>query len=181
MQEDVLTEFFCCDYDSCGGVCCKEGSSGAPLDESELQPLEDNYRIYSPLMTAEGVEAVKKNGFFSIDIDNDIVTPLIEGSGECAYTHKLPDGRLLCSMEKCGCLKPLSCSLYPVRVARHDDGNCELQLHRWDICRCAFEKGRKEGVRVYRFLEKPLKKAFGEDFYEALEAAAKYILNEQVQ
>ena len=46
-----------------------------------------------------------------------------------------------------------------------------LNLHRWDICKDAFAKGKKEGIPVFRFLEKPIKDAFGEDFYEALETA----------
>ncbi|MBR7082614.1 MAG: DUF3109 domain-containing protein, partial [Clostridia bacterium] len=29
-------------------------------------------------------------------------------------------------------------------------------MHRWEICRCAFEKGRKERVPVYKFLREPL-------------------------
>ena len=53
-----------------------------------------------------------------------------------------------------------------------------LNLHRWDICRCAFEKGRREGVRVYEFLRGPLISAFGTDFYEALCAAAVQVIKE---
>ena len=46
-----------------------------------------------------------------------------------------------------------------------------LNLHRWNICSCAFAKGKKEGIPVFRFLQKPLTDAFGEDFYSALDAA----------
>jgi hypothetical protein len=46
-----------------------------------------------------------------------------------------------------------------------------LNLHRWDICKDGFIKGKKEGIPVFRFLEKPLKDAYGEEFYEALESA----------
>ena len=53
-----------------------------------------------------------------------------------------------------------------------------LNLHRWDICRCAFAKGRKEGVRVYQFLREPLISLYGEEFYEALCAAAANLLQE---
>ena len=69
--------------------------------------------------------------------------------------------------------KPISCSLYPIRVVRLGGGRIGLNLHRWDICRCAFEKGRREGIRVYEFLRGPLTEAFGEEFYSALSAAAK--------
>ena len=56
-------------------------------------------------------------------------------------------------------------------------GGCiGLNLHRWDICRCAFEKGRREGVRAYQFLKEPLTDAFGEDFYKALCVAAEQVI-----
>ena len=34
VSEDVACEFFACDYEACKGVCCIEGDSGAPLEES---------------------------------------------------------------------------------------------------------------------------------------------------
>lgn len=73
--------------------------------------------------------------------------------------------------------KPVSCSLYPIRVTRLTGGGLALNLHRWEICKDAFRKGRREGIRVYQFLRKPLTDAYGEDFYEALDAAAGHILS----
>ena len=74
---------------------------------------------------------------------------------------------------RCAFIKPISCRLYPIRASRLSNGLTALNLHRWDICRCAFEKGRRDGVRVYEFLRDPLTAAYGADFYEALCAAAK--------
>ena len=90
-----------------------------------------------------------------------------------------PDGSVLCSIEKCGLVKPASCRLYPIRVTKLTGGSLALNLHRWDICKCAFEKGRREGIRVYQFLKKPLTDCFGADFYEALCAAAEHILKDE--
>jgi len=176
VSEEVVTEFFCCDYEKCKGICCVEGDSGAPLDESELERLERDYPSYSPLMPEAGRRAISDNGFFELDRDGDIVTTLVPGSGVCAYALFTENGSCLCSIEKCGCTKPVSCSLYPIRVTRFKGGGMALNLHRWDICRCAYEKGRKEGVRVYQFLRGPLEAAYGKEFYEALDAAAAHIL-----
>ena len=33
VSEDVISEFFACDYPKCKGVCCVEGDSGAPVLE----------------------------------------------------------------------------------------------------------------------------------------------------
>ena len=63
-----------------------------------------------------------------------------------------------------------------MRVVALGDGMVGLNLHRWDICRCAFEKGRKEGVRAYEFLREPLTEAFGQEFYSALSEAARMLI-----
>ena len=176
VSEDVVMEFFACDYPVCRGACCIEGDSGAPLDEAELETLERDYPAYSGYMSAEGRAAVDAKGFFEVDRDDDIVTPLVAGSCECAFCHFGPAGECLCSIEMAGRTKPVSCSLYPIRVTKLTGGGLALNVHHWDICKPAFEKGAREGVRVYQFLKNPLTKAFGEDFYTALDAAAKHLL-----
>ena len=176
VSEDVVAEFFACDYPVCRGACCIEGDSGAPVEENELGALERDYPVYEKLMTQRGREAVASKGFFEIDREGDIVTPLSEGSRECAFCHFGPSGECLCSIEKCGLHKPSSCSLYPIRVTKLTGGGLALNVHRWDICKPAFEKGAREGVRVYEFLRKPLTDNFGEEFYDALQAAARHIL-----
>ncbi|MCQ2170168.1 MAG: DUF3109 family protein [Bacteroidales bacterium] len=178
VSEDVILEFFACDYAVCKGVCCIEGDSGAPLDESELPGIERHYDSFKSLMTPNGKAAVAEKGFFEIDIQGDIVTPLANGGPECAYCHFPGDGNCLCSIEKAGFKKPVSCSLYPIRVTRLTGGGLALNLHRWNICSAAYEKGRKTGTRVYEFLKGPLSEAFGEEFYNALEAAATHLLKE---
>ena len=175
VSEDVISEYFACDYERCKGRCCIEGDSGAPLDEAEIDGLERDYPQFCSLMSEGGKQAVLREGFFSVDRDGDLVTPLVEGSCECAYSHFTEDGSCLCAIECCKLRKPLSCSLYPIRVTPLTGGDKALNLHRWDICADAFAKGRREGIRVYQFLHKPLVQAFGQEFYEALCAAAGHI------
>lgn len=174
---DILTEYFSCDYDACKGKCCIAGDSGAPLKEEELEPIEAAYDKFSPLMSGKGREAVAAKGFFEVDREGDIVTPVVPGTEECAYTL-FEGGSCFCAIERCflsgGCRfkKPVSCRLYPIRVVQLGEGTIGLNLHRWDICSDAFEKGRREGIRVYEFLKEPLTETFGAEFYDALTAAA---------
>lgn len=182
VSEDVVMEFFACDYAVCKGKCCIIGDSGAPLKEEELELLEANYPIYSPLMREQGRAAIDAKGFFEIDRDGDLVTPVVDGSEECAYCHFSADGNCMCAIEKQFCAgkgtfhKPISCSLYPIRVTDLGGGRVGLNLHRWDICKEAYEKGRREGIRVYEFLRGPLTEAFGQEFYSALAEAAKMLI-----
>lgn len=181
---EVITEYFSCDYEKCKGVCCIIGDSGAPLEEEELGPIERNYPNYQDIMTDAGRDAVRRDGFFSIDSQGDIVTPLCEGTEACAYSLTDENGNFFCAMErrwfqgKGDFRKPHSCWLYPIRITKLSNGTEALNLHRWEICKDAFEKGRKEKVRVYEFLREPLIYRYGEEFYNALSEAAK-MLNEQ--
>lgn len=210
VQGDIVTEFFACDYEKCKGQCCVVGDCGAPMNEEEAEELERNYDHYAPLMTPLGRESAEANGFFQIDRDGDMVTPVVStphrvegldyipgtdgvvgvpGLEDCVYIHyeKDKDGHAmcLCSVERCflqgrcSFRKPISCSLYPIRVTRLSNGTDALNLHRWHICADAFEKGKREGIRVYQFLKEPLTEAYGEEFYNALDAAAKYLLDSE--
>ena len=74
---------------------------------------------------------------------------------------------------------PQSCRLYPIRITKLTGGGLAFNLHRWGICKDAFEKGRREGIRVYQFLKEPLTELYGEDFYRDLCAAAEYVIHSQ--
>ena len=184
VSEEILTESFACDYEKCKGCCCVIGDSGAPMEECEAGAIEKNYPIFSPIMTDAGRAAVASKGFFEIDMDGDMVTPLVPGSEECAYTIFDEEGNCFCSMERCwfqgkgDFRKPISCWLYPIRITTLRNGMRALNLHRWHICQDAFAKGKKENVRVYEFLREPIERYFGEDFYQALCEAAKMLNKE---
>ncbi len=210
VSSEIVTEFFACDYEVCRGACCVYGDSGAPLAEDEAETLEREYDAYSPLLTPAARARVAEVGFFEIDRDGDMVTPLLGNSEECVFTRfepiapspaasaassclaptghlpgsglSAPTGHLacFCAIERahmagrCRFVKPISCRLYPIRASKLSNGMTALNLHRWDICRCAFEKGRRDSIRVYEFLREPLIAAYGSDFYEALTAAASH-------
>ncbi|MCD8312640.1 MAG: DUF3109 family protein [Bacteroidales bacterium] len=212
VSSEIITEYFACDYEACKGACCVIGDSGAPLTEDEAEEIERNYAAFSPLMTRDGREAIDREGFFEIDRDGEMVTPLVapHGSGEgsmgenrdergqcetgiynkvggpndreCAYTCFDCDGACFCSIERkwfageSSFRKPASCHLYPIRVTEFPDGTKALNLHRWEICKAAFEKGRRENVRVYEFLEEPIRQYFGSELYTALKQCAQRLL-----
>ena len=183
IASDLLVEQFCCDLAVCKGECCVEGDSGAPLEIEEVDELENEYPNYKPYMTAEGIEAVESQGFMVVDVDGDYTTPLIDGA-ECAYSFK-ENGITFCAIErayregKCSFLKPISCHLYPIRVKHFATGDYGLNIHRWNICKCAFDCGKREGVKLYKAMREPLIRRFGEEFYEALCQAAEMFENEE--
>lgn len=177
ISSEILTEYFCCDYETCHGCCCIIGDSGAPLEKGEEQALEQEFRGYEPYLTPEGGRALAAQGFAVTDSDGDRVTPLVAGE-ECVYTNFDEAGNCRCAVEmayergECKFRKPISCALYPIRVTVFSNGTKALNLHRWHICTDAYRKGKQEKIPVYRFLREPLVRAFGEEFYSALDAAA---------
>jgi hypothetical protein len=126
-------------------------------------------------MTEEGRRAVEEQGFMVVDVDGDYTTPLVHNAA-CAYAFE-EDGITFCAIErayregKCSFLKPISCHLYPIRVARFRNGSVGLNYHRWAVCGSARECGKRLGVPVYKGLREPIIRAFGEEFYKQLELA----------
>lgn len=169
---DIFKECFLCDLGKCKGICCVEGNAGAPLEEDEVEVLEQEYEAYKEYMKPEGVASIERNGFMVVDCDGDLTTPLINDA-ECAYSFE-ENGVTLCAVEKAWregktqFRKPISCHLYPIRVSKFSNGTYGLNYHRWDVCVPAVECGKKAGIPVYEALKEPLVRCFGEEFYEKI-------------
>lgn len=180
---DILTERFMCDLSRCKGMCCVDGNAGAPLEQDEAMTLAREYEAYKEYLKPEGEAAILSQGFAVTDADGDLTTPLI-GDMECAYSYD-EGGVTLCTVERAwkegrtGFRKPVSCHLYPIRVLKFSNGSMGLNYHRWDVCVPAVECGRREGIPVYKALEEPIVRCFGREFYEALDAAADYIAEQE--
>jgi len=176
VSESILTEYFACDLQVCRGICCVEGDSGAPLALEECTYLETEWPGYIPYMQTTGVRSVEKQGPWTLDVEGDTVTPLIEGK-ECAYAF-FKDRNCLCAIEKAHSLgvssfrKPISCWLYPIRVQKLADGAIGLNYHKWYLCSAARELGAKKKIRVFEFVKEPLIHCFGPDVYQAIRQAA---------
>ncbi len=149
VSSEILTEYFSCDYEKCGGICCIVGDSGAPLEEPEADILKAEYPNYAAWMSIEGRAQVEKKGFFEIDMDGDMVTPLIGDREECVYT-RFEGANCFCAIERAFCAgrcgaKPISCRLYPIGVSQLSSGMTALNLHRWPICDPLSRKAKKKG------------------------------------
>ncbi len=174
---DVVDANFTCDLEKCKGACCVQGDSGAPLLEEEVTILEKVVPDIYDYLQPEGVETLKANGVFTIDRDDELVTPLIDGK-ECAYTVFDERGIARCGIEKAyfdgktTFRKPVSCHLYPVRIKRYHDYYA-VNYDRWGICSPAIDKGNREKTPVFRFVDQALKRSFGNDWYKHLTRAAK--------
>jgi len=172
VSDDIITEKFCCDLESCKGACCVLGDAGAPLTEEEIETIDIVFDTIKPLMTEKGLKAVEQTGTFDIDIEGEYMTPLVE-SKECAYCFFDSDNIAKCVFEKAyfdGLIsfrKPISCHLYPIRISKLNTYEA-VNYHEWDVCKSARKLGVEKQIRVLDFLKEPLEKRYGKELYQAL-------------
>jgi len=173
ISDDIKDKFFVCNLDKCKGACCVEGDLGAPLEEEELQLLQDNYEHIKPYLSQAGQQAIAEQGLYIKDWEDDFSTTTINDR-ECAYAIYDENLTLKCGIEqayldgKINWKKPISCHLYPIRITKYD-GFEALNYDKWEICNPACGFGTDLGVRVYKFLKEPLIRKYGEEWYQDLE------------
>ena len=177
---DLFEKQFCCDLSDCKGICCIEGDSGAPLEESEVPILEKILPVVWDDLSDKSKAVIEKQGVSYIDIEGDRVTSIVDGC-ECVFTYLDENGVCKCAIEKAyregkiDFYKQISCHLYPVRLENLRNGTVGINIHRWKVCKAAFEQGRKCGLPVYQFLKEPLIRRFGAEWYEKVCIAAEEI------
>ena len=177
ISSDLLTEYFCCDYEKCKGVCCVEGDAGAPVTLDEIAGIEDALDTVWSDLSASAQAVIDKQGVAYTDKEGDLVTSIVRGK-DCVFTYYDDLGEIkdccLCALEKAyragktRFCKPVSCALYPIREKKLGDGLVGLNYNRWEVCKMAVTKGAEEDIRLYQFLREPLIRRFGEAWYQEL-------------
>lgn len=169
---DIIEENFLCDLSACKGECCVEGESGAPLENIEVDILNDVLTHVWDDLSPEAQSLIKKQGVAYKDRDGDMVTSIVNGK-DCVFTYYDEKHVCKCAIEKAyregrtDFYKPISCHLYPIRLEKYKDF-ISVNYQRWRICKAAVELGNKKKLKVYQFLEEPLIRCFGEEWYNEL-------------
>lgn len=169
---DLIERFFCCNIDACKGRCCLEGDAGAPVTPQEDARIRELMPVIWDDLLPGAQRQIEEAGTSYRDPEGELVTQLVEGSS-CVFATVDDNGCWICALEK-ACrqgrtdfLKPVSCHLYPVRIKEYPTFTA-VNYDRWKICRAAEVLGRAKGLRAYQFLETPLRRRFGDQWYEEL-------------
>lgn len=183
---DLFKVMFCCDLSKCHGMCCVEGDEGAPVDMEEIEKLEESLPIVWDELSKEAQQKIDAEGVVYPDREGDLVTQIVNGK-DCVFVKydniSLDGGKTrgprcaLCAIDgayrqgKFDWQKPISCALYPVRLAKIGD-MVGVNVHKWDVCEPARQLGKKLQIPVYQFLKEPLIKRFGQEWYDEICIAA---------
>lgn len=182
ISDDVAEKQFVCDLNKCKGGCCEEGDAGAPLDEEELDIVLEMYEKIKPYLTPASIAEVEKKGKYVYHKEFGWVTPTLGNDKEiCVYGFRDEKGIIKCAFEQAyydGVIpwkKPLSCHLFPIIISKGRRGNHDRMNYepREKLCNPACALGKKLQVPTYEFLKEPLIRKYGEEFYNALDRAAK--------
>jgi len=182
VSDEVVNKQFVCDLNKCKGGCCEEGDAGAPLEDQELDTIIDVYEKVKPYLTAASIREIERKGKYVYHKEFGWVTPTLDNDREiCVYGYRDQKGVIKCAFEQAyydGIIswkKPISCHLFPVITQKGRHGNYERVNYepREKLCNPACALGKKLEVPTYEFLKEALIRKYGEDFYNALDKAAK--------
>ena len=175
LQQQVLTAHFACDLRGCKGACCTmKGGSGAPLLEEEVSHI----RAAAPAVLHYLPEHSQQK------LANDDVVEGHEGDrtvaciddADCVFVY-YEDSIAKCALEKAyfngeiEFRKPLSCHLFPIRVANF--GGPYLHYEVIDECAPGRALGEQLGRPLVESLRDPLVRAYGEQMYEQILSASR--------
>lgn len=178
ISKEIFEKKFVCDLSSCKGACCVEGDSGAPLLKSEIKELKKIHKKVKSYMSEKGLEIVEKKGFYVIDQEGDLTTPLVNDR-ECAYVV-FENGISKCAIEKAyidkkiNFKKPISCHLYPIRITEYEKFDA-INYESNKICSSACNLGNEMQIPVFKFLKEPLIRKYGQQFYNELSEVSKVL------
>jgi hypothetical protein len=182
VSDEIAEAQFVCDLLKCKGGCCEEGDAGAPLEKEELDIMVDLYEKIKPYLTGASIAEIERKGKYVYHREFGWVTPTLGDDREiCVYGTRDEKGIIKCAFEQAyndgvtGWKKPISCHFFPVIQKSGKRGDFDRLNYepRERLCSPACSLGKKLQMPVYRFLKEPIIRKYGQDFYDALEKAAK--------
>ena len=178
VSDAVLDAPFACHLGACHGACCVHGDSGAPLEPEERAVLERVLPHVEGDLRPEAREAIRRAGVWEEVAPGDYATTCVDDR-ECVFV--VYDGPVAkCAIQQAyhagrvDFEKPISCHLFPLRVERHGEGDDAVEVLNYErsaLCRPAVRHGRRTGVQLAAFLEKPLTRRYGPRWYQKFREA----------
>lgn len=170
LSDDIATAKFACDLPRCKGACCVVGDAGAPVSKKEIPVLHKAYQMLKGELRADAVNVAEREGVVigSAKTGYEIATV---NKQECIFVQYDEDEVAYCAIQKAyfegrfNWEKPISCHLFPVRLKRIADFDYANYEYVPKLCSAACEKADKENIHLAEFLEKPLTRRYGPEWF----------------
>lgn len=170
IDEEITEVKFECDLNKCKGGCCTfPGELGAPLKDEEIIIMKNSLEVVSEYLSKKSKDEIKKHGFYQgrpgshstycINKRDCVFVFYEDGIARCAFEKAYFEGKIAFR-------KPISCQLFPIRVANF--GGMYLYYQKFDECLTALDKGKENNTIMYKFLKEPIVRALGEEWYNTL-------------
>ncbi len=176
ISDDVVSAQFSCNLGACRGACCVQGTSGAPLEADEIEHVDRALELLRDELRPAARRVTEAKGAWE-DIPGAGPATTCVGGAECVFV--VFDGPVAkCAIQKAWIegrtdwIKPVSCHLYPIRI--DDLGDMELvNYERMDMCLPGVAQGRRDGMYLSDYLEAPLTRKYGANWYTRFQAACR--------
>ncbi len=184
IADDIATAKFACDLPRCKGACCVVGDAGAPVSKDEVPILHKAYRQLKEELRPEAVAVAERDGVVIGSKEKGYEISCV-GGAECVFVNYDEQEVAYCTIQKAyfegrfNWEKPLSCHLFPIRlkkIAGFEYANFEYVP---TICSTGCEKGKGEGIYLAEFLEAPLVRRYGQEWYDEFIAACEYVRSKE--
>lgn len=184
LSDDIATQKFACDTPVCKGACCVVGDAGAPVSKDEVPVLHKAYHTLKNELRPEAVAVAEKDGVVIGSKEKGYEISCVN-SAECIFVNYDEQEVAYCTIQKAffegrfKWEKPISCHLYPVRLKKI--GGFEYANFEYipKMCSAACAKGEKEDTYLAEFLERPLVRRYGQEWYDEFLAACEYVREHQ--
>lgn len=184
LSDDIATQKFACDTPACKGACCVVGDAGAPVSKDEVPVLHKAYHTLKNELRPEAVAVAEKDGVVIGSKEKGYEISCVN-SAECIFVNYDEQEVAYCTIQKAffegrfKWEKPISCHLYPVRLKKI--GGFEYANFEYipKMCSAACAKGEKEDTYLANFLERPLVRRYGQEWYDEFLAACEYVREHQ--
>ena len=180
LSDDIVTTKFACDITRCKGACCVVGDAGAPVSKDEVPVLHKAYRALKEELRPEAVAVAEREGVV-IGSKKEGYEIACVGQAECIFVQYDEQEVAYCAIQKAyyegrfNWEKPISCHLFPVRLKKISGFTYANYEYVPSICSAACDRGENEGIYLSDFLEKPLVRRFGKEWYEEFLAACEFM------
>ncbi|MCR9132378.1 MAG: DUF3109 family protein [bacterium] len=184
LSDDIATQKFACDTPICKGACCVVGDAGAPVSKDEIPVLHKAYHTLKEELRPEAIAVAEKDGVVIGSKEKGYEISCVD-SAECIFINYDEQDVAYCTIQKAffegrfNWEKPISCHLYPVRLKKIGGFEYANFEYMPNMCSAACAKGEKEDTYLADFLERPLVRRYGQEWYDEFLAACEYVREHQ--